>query len=156
MPSYQRDPDIRAVLETGFAIPDGLDAAEVARLRTFLSCDQELERFYAVSQPRQRAPAPVLEAAASAAMAAYDQRSDRLPVGWQKLLVLRAGIAGCSQNLDSSKIEDWAYTRIIEENPSWLESYDGEVENEPPLHWLRHMLEPEVLAIRRLNAELGR
>src|SRR5580658_4196215 len=82
MPDYQRDPDIRAILETGFAIPDGLDAAEVERLRTFLSCDQELERFYAVSQPRQRAPAPVLVAVASAAMAAYDQRSDRLPVGW--------------------------------------------------------------------------
>ncbi len=155
MPNYQRDPDIRAVLETGFAIPDGLDAAEVGRLRTFLSCDRELEHFYAVGQPQQRPPRPVLEAVASAAMVAYDHRSDRLPVGWQKLLVLRAGVAGCSQNLDSSEIEDWAYTRITEENPSWLERYDGEVESEPPLHWLRHILEPEVLAIRRLNAELG-
>jgi hypothetical protein len=145
MPNYQRDPDIRAVLETGFAIPDGLDAAEADRSQTFLNCDQELERFYAVSQPRQRPPRSVLEAVASAAMAAYDRRSDRLPVGWQKLLVLRAGIVGCSQNLDSSEIEEWAYTRITEENPSWLEPYDGEVENEPPLNWLRYTLEPEVL-----------
>ncbi len=85
-------------------------------------------------------------------MAAYDRRSDRLPLGWQKLLVLRAGIAGSTRNLDDPEIEDWAYTRITE-NPDWLVPYEGETENEPPLNWLRQVLAPEVLRMRRFKQE---
>lgn len=155
MPNYQRDPDIREVLQSGFAVPDGLAPAEFARLQDFLRCDRELERFYAGNEPPLRAPVPLLSAVAATAMAAYDQRSERLPVGWQKLLVLRAGIAGCSQNLDSAEIEEWAYTCITEEHPDWLAPFDGEIENEPPLHWLQHVLGPEV-RIRQMREQLGR
>jgi hypothetical protein len=155
MPHYHRDPDILALLESRFAIPSHLDAAEVDRLQTFLRHDHELERFYATCRPGQRPPIPMLEAVASAAMTAYDQQSDQLPVGWQKLLVLRAGIAGSSHNLDSAEIEDWAYTRITEENPSWIVPWDEGPENEPPLNWLIHILAPEVMAIRRMKQELG-
>lgn len=151
VPNYQCDPDIRAVFENGFRIPSNLDPVEADRLQEFLRCDQELEAFYNRSQPSQRPPHHILEAVAVAAMAAYDQRSERLPVGWQKLLVLRAGIAGCAANLDSGEIQDWAYTHIVEENPDWLEAYDGEIENEPPLQWLRHVIGDEVLMARRLR-----
>ena len=108
MPNYRADPDIREVLDASFAIPAELDPAEVGRLQEFLRCDQVLEAFYARSQSSQRPPEADLSAAASAAIAAYDQRSNRLPVGWRTLLVLQAGIAGSEANLDSSEIQDWA------------------------------------------------
>jgi hypothetical protein len=148
-----RDPDIREVLGSGPAIPPGLGSAEVDRLREFLRWDQELESFDRNQPDGTRAPNALLEGLAAAAMAAYDRRSDRLPLGWQKLLVLRAGIAGSTRNLDDFEIEDWAYTRITEENPDWLVPYDGELENEPPLNWLRHVLAPEVLRMRRFKQE---
>lgn len=151
-----RDPDIREVLESGFAIPPGLEPSEVDRLREFLRWDQEMESFDRSHPDARRAPNPLLEGLATAAMVAYDQRSDRLPLGWQKLLVLRAGIAGCSQNLDSAEIEEWAYTRITEENPDWIVPWDEGPENEPPLSWLRHILALEVLPIRRMKKEEGR
>ncbi len=150
-----RDPDIRAIIESGFAIPPGLEASEVDRLREFLRWDQEMEQFDRAN-PTARAPVSLLSGLALAAMAAYDERSDRLPVGWQKLLVLRAGIAGSSQNLDSADIEEWAYTRITEENPDWVVPSDEGPENEPPLGWLRHVLELEVLPIRQMKKEEGR
>jgi hypothetical protein len=151
MTNYMYDPDIRAVLESGFAIPPGLEATEVDRLREFLRWDQDMERFDRSHPDGGRAPYPLLRGLAGAAMAAYDQCSDRLPIGWQKLLVLRAGIAGCTQNLDDSKIEDWAYTIITDESRGWLVSYEGTPENEPPLNWLLHVLEPEVLRMRRFK-----
>jgi hypothetical protein len=77
-------------------------------------------------------------------------------VCWQKLLVLRAGIAGCSQNLDSADIEEWAYTRITEETPEWVVPWDEGPENEPPLNWLRRILALEVLPIRQMKNEEGR
>jgi len=152
MPNYLRDPDIRAVIESGFEIPPGLEPSEADRLREFLRWDQEMEQFDR-AHPGARAPETLLRALATAAMAAYDQRSDRLSRGWQKLLVLRAGIAGYSENLDDFKIEDWAYTRITEENPDWIVPWDEGSENEPPLNWLRHVLALEVLRIRQFRQE---
>jgi hypothetical protein len=151
-----RDPDIRKVLESGFTTPPGLSSEEVDRLREFLRWDQEMERFDRSHPDARRAPNPLLKGLAAAAMAAYDQRSARLPLGWQKLLVLRAGIAGCSQNLDSAEIEEWAYTRITEENPDWIVPWDEGPENEPPLNWLRHILALEVIPIRQMKKEEGR
>jgi hypothetical protein len=156
MPNYYYDPDIHAVLTSGFATPPDLDQGEVDRLNEFLRCDQELERVYDASHPERRPPMPILEAVATTAIAAYDQRSDFLPAGWQKLLVLRAGIAGCKWNLDSADIEEWAYTRITEENPDWAGPHDGEIDSEPPLCWLRRVLAPEVLPIRAMKAREGR
>jgi hypothetical protein len=149
MSNYRADPDIRAVLETRFAIPRDLDAAEVARLEEFLRCDQVLEAFYARSQSSHRPPEADLSAAASTAMAAYDQRSDRLPVGWQKLLVLQAGIAGSEANLDSFEIQDWAYTRIKEENSDWLGDFDEDIDRDMPLRWLTQVIGVQVLMARQ-------
>jgi hypothetical protein len=152
MPNYRADPDIRAVLERGFEIPGDLDPAEMARLQEFLRCDQVLEAFYARSETRQRPPEADLAAAASAAMAAYDQRSSLLPVGWQKLLVLQAGIAGSEANLDSSKIQEWAYARIKEENPNWLGNFDDDIDRDMPLRWLTQVIGVQVLMARQRMA----
>jgi hypothetical protein len=149
MPNYRADPDIRAVLEANFTIPADLDPAEAGRLQEFLRCDQALETFYASNQPGHRPPETDLAAAASAAMAAYDQRSERLPVGWQKLLVLQAGIAGCEANLDSFEIQEWAYAAIEEENPSWLGDFDEDVDLEKPLRWLTQAIGVSVLMARQ-------
>lgn len=153
MPNYRADPDIRAVLDTKFAIPGDLDPAEVARLQEFLRCDRVLEAFYARSQPSQRPPEADLSAAASTAIAAYNERSDRLPVGWQKLLVLQAGIAGSEASLDSSEIQDWAYTRISEENPDWLGDFDRDIDRGMPLRWLTQVIGSQVLMARQSTAE---
>jgi len=82
-------------------------------------------------------------------MAAYDQRSDRLPVGWQKLLVLQAGIAGSEPNLDSFEIQDWAYTRIKEENPDWLGDFDDDIDRDMSLRWLTQVIGVQVLMARQ-------
>ena len=150
MPNYQADPDIGALLESHFEIPDDLEPDEVERLQRFLRCDQALEAFYRRSEPEQRPPEADLSAAASTAMAAYDQRSQRLPVGWQKFLVLQAGIAGNKWNLDSGEIQDWAYTRITEENPGWLGSFDDDIDREMPLRWLTQVIGTDVLMGRKL------
>ncbi len=87
VPDYRADPDLRALLESGLALPPELEAAEVARLERFLAADQVLERFYRRGRPEERPPEADLEAAAATAMEAYNQRSPQLPVGWQKFLV---------------------------------------------------------------------
>jgi hypothetical protein len=153
MPNYLADSDIRVVLESGFAIPSDLDPAEVARLEEFIRRDQVLETFYRRRElPTHRPPAPDLSAAASAAMAAYDQRSERLSVGWQKLLVLQAGIAGSEQNLDSYEIQEWAYARITEDNPGWLGDFDDDVDRDMPLRWLTQSIGVDVLLARQRMA----
>jgi hypothetical protein len=86
-------------------------------------------------------------------MAAYDQRSERLPVGWQKLLVLRGGIAGSEQNLDDGKIEEWAYTAVKDEHPEWLGDFDEDVDRDMPMRWLTQTVGVNVLMARRLMAE---
>jgi hypothetical protein len=150
MPNYLADQDIRAVLESGFAIPGDLDPAEVARLEEFIRRDQVLERFYRSRElPTHRPPEADLRAAAAAAMAAYDQRSERLPVGWQKLLVLQAGIAGSEKNLDSHEIQEWAYARITEENPDWLGDFDDDIDRDMPLRWLTQYIGVDVLLARQ-------
>lgn len=152
MPNYAADHDIRQVLESGFAIPDGLDPDEVARLQRFVQTDQALEAFYQRNEPQVRPPHSDLVAAAEAAMQAYDQRSDRLPVGWQKLLVLQAGIAGSEKNLDSHEIQEWAYTRIKEDNPDWLGDFDDDVDRDMPLRWLTQYIGVDVLMARQRAA----
>ncbi|MGN6188870.1 MAG: hypothetical protein ACTHOE_08225 [Conexibacter sp.] len=153
MPNYRADPDILAVLDSHFALPPGLDPDEVERLRRFLRTDQVLEDFYRRSQPSHRPPEADLRAAAAAAMDAYDRRSDRLPVGWQKLLVLQAGIAGHDDNLDSGEIQEWAYRRIKEDNPDWLGNFDDDIDREMPLRWLTQRIGVQVLMARQWAAE---
>lgn len=154
MPDYQADSDIRAIARDGrFVIPENLDEAEAARLRRFLECDQVLERFYRENPAPVRPPEDVLEAAAETAMAVYDQRSERLPVGWQKFAVLQAGIAGSPDNLDSSRVQDWAYTQIKEKNPDWLGDFDDDVDRGKPLRWLTQLIGVGVLTRRRLMEE---
>ena len=148
MPNYQADPDIRAVLESRFRIPEDLDELESRRLKEFLRCDQVLEVFYRENPVSVRPPEEDLRAAAATAMAAYNNRSERLPVGWQKFLVLQAGIAGSPDNLDSYEIQDWAYTRIAEENPDWLGDFDEDVDREKPLRWLTQLVGVRVLMAR--------
>ncbi|HEV7615285.1 MAG TPA: hypothetical protein VGO36_03550 [Solirubrobacterales bacterium] len=148
MPDYQADPDIRAVLESRFAFPPGIDVAEAERLDRFLRCDQVLERFYVSNPPAARPPEGDLLAAASTAMAAYDNRSEALPVGWQKLLVLQAGVAGGPDNLDSFEIQKWAYTRIVDENPNWLGDFDEDVDRGKPLRWLTQLVGVRVVMAR--------
>lgn len=157
MPNYQADPDIRAVMESRFAIPEGLDELEVRRLREFLRCDQVLERFYQHNPTSVRPAEADLEAAASTAMAAYNNRSNRLPVGWQKLLVLQAGIAGSPDNLDSFEIQDWAYRTITTGNPDWLGDFDADIDQEKPLRWLTQLIGIRVeLARQRKPADPSR
>jgi hypothetical protein len=154
MPNYRADEDIRAVLDSGFRIPSDLEPDEVDRLKQFLRCDQVLEVFYKRrSQPEHRPPEADLRAAASAAMVAYDQRSDRLPVGWQKLLVLQAGIAGSERNLDSYEIQEWAYTRVKEEHPDWLGDFDDDIDRDKPMRWLSQEIGLEVIMARQRLAE---
>jgi hypothetical protein len=152
VPNYMADPDIRGVLESRFDL-SGLDAAEVERLEEFLRCDQVLERFYRQSSPTERPPEAMLLAAADSAMAAYDQRSERLSRGWQKFLVLQAGIAGSPDNLDSSEVQEWAYVRIKEEHPEWLGDFDEDVDREMPLRWLIQLIGVGVLMRRRIMEE---
>ncbi|MDX6602991.1 MAG: hypothetical protein QOF13_2193 [Solirubrobacterales bacterium] len=154
MPDYMADPDIRAIMQDGrFAIPGDLDEAETDRLHRFLKCDQVLETFYRRNPPTARPPEEDLDAAAETAMAVYDQRSERLAVGWQKFAVLQAGIAGSPDNLDSSRVQDWAYTRIQEENPSWLGDFDDDIDRDMPLRWLTQLIGFGVLNRRRLMEE---
>jgi hypothetical protein len=148
MPNYLADPDIRAVLESGFRIPEDLDELEARRLDEFLRCDQVLEAFYKRNPVTVRPPEDDLRAAAATAMAAYDNMADRLPVGWRKFLVLQAGIAGGPDNLDSYEIQDWAYTRIQEENPDWLGDFDDDIDHEKPLRWLTQLVGVRVLMAR--------
>jgi hypothetical protein len=149
MPNYQADPDIRAVLESRFEFPVDLDAAEVERLDLFLRRDQVLERFYRDNPPAVRPPEDDLLAAASTAMAAYDERSEKLPIGWQKFLVLQAGIAGAPDNLDSFPIQEWAYTKITEENPDWLGDFDDDVDRQKPLRWLTQLIGLRIVMARQ-------
>jgi hypothetical protein len=151
LPNYRADPDIREVLDGGIKIPTDLDPLEVACLEEFWRRDQILEALWA-REPGARAPYPDLEALASAAMVAYEERSKRLPLGWQKLLVLRAGVAGSTQNLDDAKIQEWVYTRVVEENPGWLGDLDADLAHEMPLRWLERDIRADVLAIRAMNA----
>ncbi|HUC00227.1 MAG TPA: hypothetical protein VMS11_10410 [Solirubrobacterales bacterium] len=144
------DPEIRSVLESRFAMPADLDPAEVERLREFLRCDQVLERFYRENPASVRPPKDDLEAAAESAMAAYDQRSEHLPLGWQKFLVLQAGVAGCPDNLDSAQVQDWAYTKVTEENPGWLGDFDEDVDRDKPMRWLTQVIGGGVLMRRQL------
>jgi hypothetical protein len=154
MPNYLADPDIRSVAVDGrFVIPEHLEGAEVERLDRFLRADQALETFYRRNPPPARPPEEDLRAAAETAMHAYEQRSERLPVGWQKFLVLQAGIAGGPENLDSSQIKEWAYVRITEENPDWLGDFDDDVDREMPLRWLTQTIGVDVLLGRQLMAE---
>lgn len=152
MPNYMADPDIRAVLESRFDL-SGLDDAEVERLEEFLRCDQALERFYQQSSPTERPPEAMLAAAAESATAAYDQKSECLSRGWQKFLVLQAGIAGSPDNLDSSRVQEWAYARIKEEHPEWLGDFDEDVDREMPLRWLIQLIGVGVLMRRQLMEE---
>jgi hypothetical protein len=148
------DPDLRTIQQNGrFAIPDGLDPAEADRLRRFLECDQVLERFYRENPPSVRPPEAALRAAAESAMAVYDQRSERLPVGWQKFAVLQAGIAGSYDNLDSSEIQEWAYSRVTEDNPDWLGDFDEDIDREMPMRWLSQLIGIDVLRRRELMQE---
>lgn len=153
MPNYCADPDINAIFEERLRIPDDLDPTEVDRLERFLRCDRALEEFYRRSAPTERPPESDLAAAAATAMTAYDQRSESLPVGWRKFLVLQAGIAGSHDNLDSSEIQDWAYTRIRDENPDWLGNFDDDVDREMPLRWLVQLIGVGVLRRRQLMEE---
>jgi hypothetical protein len=86
-------------------------------------------------------------------MAAYDQRSPQLPAGWQKLLVLQAGIAGSEPNLDSGAIQEWAYMKIKEENPDWLGDFDDDIDHEKPLRWLTQAIGVGVLMARQRRDE---
>lgn len=150
MPDYMADPDIRSIQIDGrFAIPDDLDPAETERLEEFLRRDQVLETFYRENPPSARPPETDLRAAAASAMAVYDQRSDRLPVGWQKFAVLQAGIAGCADNLDSSNLQEWAYARIKDENPGWLGDFDEDVDRDMPMRWLVQLIGVDVLLRRQ-------
>jgi len=83
-------------------------------------------------------------------MAVYDQRSPRLPLGWQKFAVLQAGIAGSPDNLDSSEIQDWAYTCITEENPDWLGDFDEDIDRDMPLRWLTQLIGVAAINRRRV------
>jgi hypothetical protein len=148
MPNYLADPDIRAVLESRFAMPEELDELEKRRLQEFLRCDQVLERFYQQSPATARPPEDDLRAAATTAIAAYDNASESLSVGWRKFLVLQAGIAGAPDNLDSFEIQDWAYTRIKDENPDWLGDFDDDVDREKPLRWLVQLIGVRILIAR--------
>lgn len=151
MPNYRADPDIREVLDSGFKIPDDLEPTEVGRLADFMRCDQTVEAVWA-RDPAARVRHPDLWALAEAAMTAYDERSDQLPVGWQKLLVLRAGVAGSTHNLDDSKIQEWVYTRIVEENPGWLDDVEADLAQDMPLRWVERDIQADVLAIRAMKA----
>jgi len=150
---YKADPDIRAIMADGrLTIPRDLDEAEAGRIHRFLTCDQVLERFYRENPQSVRPPANDLRAAAETAMAVYDQRSEHLSVGWQKFVVLQAGIAGSPENLDSAEIQEWAYSRI-EENPDWLVHEDVALDEAKPLNWLREIIGGGVLLRRQLMEE---
>ena len=154
MLNYKADPDLRTIMQDGrFVLPDDLDPAETDRLHRFLRCDQVLERFYRDNPPPVRPPSADLHAAAESAMAVYDQRSERLPVGWQKFAVLQAGIAGSPDNLDSAQIQEWAYARVKEENPGWLGDFDEDIDRENPMRWLVETIGGGVLLRRQLMAE---
>lgn len=153
MPNYRADPDINALFESRLAIPRDLGADEAARLRRFLAADQVLERFYSDHPGGERPPEADLRRAAEAAMEAYEQRSERLPVGWQKFLVLQAGVAGGRENLDSPEIQRWAYDRVQHDHPEWLGPFDDDIDREMPMRWLTQSVGIAALIGRRSPGE---
>jgi hypothetical protein len=125
--NYHADADIHAILGEGeFRLPD-LDPEEFGRLDIFLRADQVVQRCH---RSQERPPDVALRAAALAAIDVYDQRTDRLPVGWQKFAVLQAGLAGIE--LDSAPVMEWAY-RLCRTNPGWLGVFDDDIDRGMPL-----------------------
>lgn len=106
MTSVLDDSDIRAISRDNNWVIFGDDPAESERLVLFVQCIQ------ASSQGGDQPSEMDLTALASAAMAAYDQRTAALPMGWQKLLLIRAGY--CGIDLESFEIMDWTYKRCKE------------------------------------------
>ena len=110
-----------------FGIPEDLDPDEAFRLNRFLTCDQALEGHY---RQGSRPSDEELRSAAVAARAVYDERTERLSVGWQKFAVLQAGIAGI--DLDDPEIIRWA-NGICKGRDGWLGDIDVDLVQERPL-----------------------
>jgi hypothetical protein len=53
-------------------------------------------------------------------------------------------------NLDSSEIQDWAYTRVKDENPDWLGDFDEDIDRDRPMRWLTQRIGIGVLMRRQL------
>jgi hypothetical protein len=71
------------------------------------------------------------------------------------LLVLRAGLAGTPENLDSGEIQRWVYERLMEEHPEWVGSYDRDAGPEPPLRWLQRITEDEIHRIEMVDQRIA-
>lgn len=71
------------------------------------------------------------------------------PLAGRSSWVLQAGIAGNKWNLDSGEIQEWAYTRVTEENPGWLGGFDGDIDRDMPLRWLTQVVGTDVLMAGR-------
>lgn len=126
--NYRADPDIAALISgNSFSIPPELDPDEASRLSEFLSRDQVLEGYY---RRGERPSDAELRSSASAAKAVYDERTERLSLGWQKFAVLQAGIAGI--DLDDREIIRWA-NGICKSRDGWLGDIDVDIAQERPL-----------------------
>lgn len=138
--NYRADPDIRDILGGGeFVIPSDIGPEEGSRLRDFLTCDQVIERR---RRGGERPTDDELMASARAAMAVYEHRTERLPVGWQKFAVLQAGLAGI--DADSFEVQRWAY-QLCKSNSGWLGDFDDDVDREMPLRDMTQQVSPFAL-----------
>lgn len=128
MPNYHADPDVSSIFQDGrIEIPEGLDPGEASRLALFMRRDHVVvEAFRQNERPTEDA----LRASIDAAIAVYTQRSGRLPVGWQKFVVLQAGLLGIE--LDSAEVMEWAY-RVCKHTPGWLGDFDQDIDRGMPL-----------------------
>jgi hypothetical protein len=128
MPNYQADPDIRDIFTDGkIGVPSGLDPAEANRVTTFMDRDRAVVQCFLRGE---RPPDATMMTSVRAAMAVYEQRTERLPLGWQKFVVLQAGTLGIE--LDSGEVMRWAY-RLCKDNPGWLGDFDDDVDRGKPL-----------------------
>jgi hypothetical protein len=135
MPNYHADPDIGSIFQDGrIEIPGDLDPGEASRLALFMRRDRVVvEAFRQNERPTEDA----LRASIQAAIAVYTQRSERLSVGWQKFVVLQAGLLGIE--LDSADVMEWAY-RVCKHTPGWLGDFDQDIDRDMPLREMTQLI----------------
>ena len=137
MYDYRRDPDIDAIFSDGaITVPGDLDAAEAERVNVFVRCQQELGARYQRGEPL---PPELLISAAEAGKDVYEQRTPRLPMGWQKFVVLQVGKVGIET--ESVELMEWVYW-LCRDNDGWLGNFDEDIDRNMPLRAMMQEIPP--------------
>jgi hypothetical protein len=138
--NYRADPDIAATIVGGtYQIPAELDNDERARIERFCRADMAVDAALDLHVKPAAADLAELQAAGRAL---YEQRTERLPIGWQKLAVLSTGMAAIDS--ESASTAKWAYN-VCEKSPGWLGNFDDDIREQKPLREFSRSVPPEWL-----------